>query len=126
MKKDWIVTLYDFNEDVMKSVKYRQETREVANEHAKACALHYKAHTYSLEEYNPRWIKSKIAVVLGYNNMFIGMCVVNNEEELKEVQEAFPFPYLVAITDDIWTKEEFMEKTKIIREKNKNDLEIKN
>lgn len=73
-----------------------------------------------------RWIKSKIAVVLGYNNMFIGMCVVNNEEELKEVQEAFPFPYLVAITDDIWTKEEFMEKTRIIREKNKNDLEIKN
>jgi hypothetical protein len=73
-----------------------------------------------------RWIKSKIAVVLGYNNMFCGMCVVNNEDELEEIKEAFPFPYLVSVTEDIWTKDEFLEKTKKIREKSKNDLEIKN
>jgi hypothetical protein len=112
MKKDWIVTLYDFNEEVMKSVKYRQETRDVANEHAKACALHYKAHTYSLEEYNPRWIKSKIAVILGINNQYAGMCYVNNQDELDEVKKEYDFPYIVEIIEDIPSLEEFQKSIK--------------
>lgn len=59
-----------------------------------------------------RWIKSKIAVVLGINNQYAGMCMIDNEEELDKVKTAYGFPYAVMIVEDIPSLEEFLKPKK--------------
>lgn len=111
--KDWEVEFQDYNENPIHTWRsddknYKGLTRREAEDKAKDDALQLKAHTFTLaEKQQERWIKSKIAIVLGINNQFAGMCLVENEEQIKKIREEYDFPYLVQIVDDIQTFEKF-------------------
>jgi site-specific DNA-adenine methylase len=112
MKKNWKVCLYTFDEKLIETVRYRDITRDEANKFAKEAALHRKAHTYSLEEEKSMWIKAKIAVVLGINNQYAGMCLVNNQKELDKIKEEYDFPYIIEVIEDIPSLDDFLKSRK--------------
>lgn len=65
-----------------------------------------------LIEMEERWIKSKVAVVLGINNQYAGMCLVENPKDIKKVEEKYPFPYVIEVVEDIPSMKDFLNSKK--------------
>lgn len=115
MVKDWRIHFQDFNENVIEIVQLKGLTIEEVSSYATEQSKKNKAHTYSYEQIKKEerwWIKSKVAVVLGLNNQYAGMCLVESPKDIKKVEEKYPFPYIVQVVEDIPSMEDFLNSKK--------------
>ena len=112
-KKDWKVDFFSWHEELIESVTFYnyEDDQELENAIQDRISKN-RARLYKKEEVKPRWIKSKIAVVLGINNQYAGMCIVNNQDELDKIKGEYDFPYLVEVIEDIPSLEDFLASRK--------------
>jgi hypothetical protein len=109
--KRWTIDFVDYNENVIEKVEIFAESRKVAEAEGLARAKKNKAYAYGVIE-DHRWIKSKVAVILGLYNQYAGMCVVDSQAELDKLNELYDTPYVVNTVDDIPSLEDFLKSRK--------------
>jgi hypothetical protein len=109
--KRWTIDFVDHNENVIEKVEIFAESRKEAEAEGQARAKKNKAYAYGVIE-DHRWIKSKVAVILGLYNQYAGMCVVDSQAELDKLNELYDTPYVVKTVDDIPSLEDFLKSRK--------------
>lgn len=114
MKKNWTVSFLTYDGKLIESVNFYSLTEDDINKAAKKRTEINGAKLYSLEvlKSEERWIKPKIALVLGINNQYSGMCKVDSLEDIKKVKEKYHFPYAVQVVEDIPSIDDFLNSKK--------------
>jgi hypothetical protein len=110
MKSNWKVKYCTFSEEVIEEQAFLDMTKEDAYKLAESRAKEIsECKLLDITEESGVWIRSKIALVLGINNQYAGMCMVDNPSDLNKIKEKYDFPYIIEVVDDIPSLEEFLK-----------------